>query len=285
MPAMRPRAASTTWGSSLPTTAIIGIVCGALGGLLLILFVARAVLRFRLFRPTPAPLPPVQPLAHRRASRAPAEWLEPVSYGRARAKQQQPQHYLGSDAGSAASLVRPHSATETSASASQSGWEHAYDDGDGSALPTPRRPFLEHRPSGSSDGSGSAPPSPGPGTVHYQVPLSGAASATSHERRGRASRTPSAHSSANSRSRSRGAPHSRRNTMHIVLPAPLAPQLAGWATPPPEVAPSPVLAGSPSSPTQPLASDSWIHRRVRSSASRERMDSSGRRPFPVYACI
>jgi hypothetical protein len=268
-------------GSGPPTALIVGVVCGVLGGALLALFAARAVLRLRLFRPRPAPLPPVQELAHHRAAAqhaslvraraADADWLAPrSSYGPAPSAE-----------GSAVSLVR-HAGAVASASPSPVGWEHDGLRGD-QDLPVPHRPFLEHRQSLSASSEGSLPSSPGTpaseasdSVRHVAHASSSGSLATRSRSRPRHSRVPSRPHSAHSS----GPPHSRRNTMQIVLPAPLAPQLENWAAravgadplqppPPPRMShrASSTISDSPSI-------DSWVQRPLRS-PSRERVDDAG----------
>jgi hypothetical protein len=281
------------------TGLIVGVVCGALGGLIALLFLIRAMVRMHIFRPAPAPLPPVQELAHHRAAELVAtakaraatsqqEWHEH------QASQKRARPYPASD-GSAVSLVRAETATPTTQ-------EHGSflsrepSDGPFIPLPAPQLPFVMRRQSQSTTSDTSVPASPGfsaPShvssvvTFHPPQPSSSTTSLSAHRSRSRppqpsASRAHSTNSSVSKGTgRSRGAPHSRRSTMQIILPAPLAPQISNWSS---VTTTSANSSSSPDKRTRRYSSgsshshatnvDSWVHASGRSK-SRERVDSSG----------
>jgi len=235
-------------------TRIIVIVCASVGGIFF-LFVLFSLFR-RIRKPEPAPLPPIQPLAHHREQQLAKNesrttvWYDPAYLS-------VPPHPLStSSRGSKMFLLGPEisSSNIPSRHASLNISETTSEDLSMSTTPLEPEPSLPlphpsfHPLGGSSSSLGSndtdAPPSPSPSitpvsAIESPLPLDTASvqpfiaiarqsrsASTSHsQRRPRPLSVGSTASSAfsrTSRSTIRGVPHGPHSNVQIILPAPLA---------------------------------------------------------------
>lgn len=242
------------------TVIIVAVVCGCVGGVIVLGLLW--TLSRRIFRPTAAPLPPVQPLANQR-QRSLAQFHQNLEDRKTKTAtwfditDLQPMPSLS---GSSASLIPPRRERESSVPSTSSTFfgredattpvsEFGEPPLEPDHLPLPNRPFVDHRSSGGSSSQGSSfgsnPPSrqpsldelrqppcqdfrqapPTPPSDNEMQPRPRPRPRPRSRTRGAHSRPQSFASSVGSYSvRPAGAPH-RQSRMQIVLPAPLAPEL------------------------------------------------------------
>jgi len=211
-------------------TVIIVIVCAAVGGFVLVIFLYRVI---RSCRPrNAAPLPPIQPLAHQREHQL-AQFeatLRAQNYDPTFLAAPPPPHSpLGSSSsrGSNASLLGSYSSPHTSYAQPGEGLEDL-----NNLSPLEPAIPLDISPSGSTPGSSSINlnDSPTHGSPSAPMPAPRPRRSKSLTRFGRDDQArpshhrPSSLASSPSRSNSRrGMPHGPHSQMQIILPAPLAP--------------------------------------------------------------
>ncbi|ESK98410.1 hypothetical protein Moror_160 [Moniliophthora roreri MCA 2997] len=234
-------------------TAIIIAVCASVG--FVIVLISLRLLYRRLVRAKPAPLPPIQPLAHHRETHVSRLSLSPYK----------------ATAASHVSLVSKDRLTPTA----------------DNSLPLPIPSFHTHDSSLSltSSDEPSSPETPPPPTLSSFSTQSHASIATTtyHESRHSPNRprsrpdsyTSMASTTRTSHSIRRGLPHDPQNQLQIVLPAPLASSFSPYAAP--AANSSRLSVHTPGMPQRRLSfADGWAPKAIRSERSyqRERARSS-----------